>query len=183
MPRLTTAHLSFDLIKRILLSVLVAVYIVASIIAGSPYSPLTGSWTKFFKPTFNYLGLFNNFGVFSPDPAKYNQEFRAVIKFQDGKTVTWKFPSLLDYKNDDVMKQLKLPWVEWEYYFVWDPQNVVLLPDAAKYIAYIHRNPSNQPVQVDIYREHQNISVPGVADVAPVCDLILKYPVEDEDIR
>jgi len=180
------APISLDLIKRILLSLIAALYIIVGIIAGAPYSPLVEAWTGFFKPVFNYFGLYNNFGVFAPDPAKYNQEFYAVIRFQDGTTNTWRFPSLLDYKNSDVMKQLKLPWVEWEYYFVWDPQNVVLLPDAAKYIAYVHRDSKNQPTQIEIFRDFQYIDLPGKkekdAGIAK-SELLLKYDVQIEDLK
>lgn len=174
---------SSGMLKRIALSVLVACYITGAIIAGSPTSSLTIAWANTIKPVFNFFGLYNNYGVFAPDPAKYNQEFHAVIKFHDGTTKTWKFPSLLDYK-EDVMKQLKLPWVEWEYYFGWDAQNIVLLPDAARYITYIHRNASNQPVEVDIYRDYEDIALPGKGNgKGTLSSLDLKYIVKEEDLK
>ena len=172
-------------IVRVVLSVFVAAYLLAFLAVGSPYSPLTGAWCNILRPPFNYFGLFNNFGVFAPNPATYNQEFRAVIQFKDGTKKSWKFPSLLDWKSNDVMKQKKLPWVEWEYYFLWDPQNVVLLPDAAQYLAYQHRNPQNPPVKVNIYRDYNNIALP-VDDVPqPVVektDLLLEYDVQEQDL-
>ncbi|MBX9878110.1 MAG: hypothetical protein K2Y22_06580 [Candidatus Obscuribacterales bacterium] len=177
---------SFDLARRIALSCVAAMFIILGVTFGSPYSPLTLSWISLFRPLFSCVGLCNNFGVFAPDPAQYNQQFRAIVTFGDGTTTTWHFPSLVDYKNSDVMKQLKLPWVEWEYYLVWDQQNAVLLPDAAKYIAYIHRNPKNQPVQVEIFRDYQYISVPGKIDKragVAKSDSVLKYAVQEEDLK
>ena len=175
----------FESIRQVVVSVVLAAYILAVVTVGAFPSPLTSAWSYWFKPALNYVGLYNSYGMFAPDPIKYNQEFRALIRYKDGSLSTWKFPSLPDWKNDDVTRQRKLPWVEWQCYFAFDPANDIIVEDAARYVAWLHRNPHNPPVQVEIVRDCCDIVVESkeAAPAKVASGTILKYDVSEEDLK
>jgi hypothetical protein len=178
----------FEQARRIVLAVALFVYFTVLVIAASPASPFHRACDRTFKGPLNYWGLYNSYGVFAPDPASYNQIFRAVVKFRDGKVKTWMFPYLMQWKDDDCQRQFKLAWEEWQYYFLWSKDNLVLVTDAAKYVAWLHRSPDNPPVAVTIFRDFSDI-VPPVSETKPlpplpqVSEEIMEYSVKPEDLR
>ncbi len=185
---MSSMRIRFEEMRRIVVSLLLFVYLSVLVIAASPSSPFHELCDRIFKGPFNYLGLYNSYGVFAPDPAFYDQIFRAVIEFSDGSKKTWVFPYLTQWKNDDCQRQFKLAWEEWQYYFMWSKNNRVLVTDAAKYIAWLHRNPTNQPVQVTIYRDFTDIVPPAIdgqslPPLPQVTDEVFSYSVHPEDLK
>lgn len=174
--------------RRILVSILLAVYLSCIIVWGSPDSAFSREFAHSLLPLFNYFGLYASYGVYSPDPAKFDQIFRAEVRFKDGTTKEWIFPHLLEWKNNDLMKQFKLPWVEWQYYMKWGRGHPELIRDAARYVAWIHRNAENPPVEVLIYWDCSTIVLPMDGDLSPparknVTELVDTYTVRPEDLR
>lgn len=182
----STQFKQFKTAPRVVLSLGLFVYLSVLAIAASPPSPFRRFCDHIFKEPFNYWGLYNSYGVFAPDPAYYDQLFRAVVKFKDGSSKTWIFPYLRQWKDDDCQRQFKLAWEEWQYYFVWSKDNAVLLTDAAKYVAWLYRNPENPPVEVSIFRDFSDIVLPAI-DAKPMPPLpkaserLLEYSVRAED--
>lgn len=172
--------------KRIAISAVLGAYILSAVIAGAYPSPLTSAWGNYLKTALSYWGLYHSYSMFAPDPIRYNQTFRALITFKDGSKTIWKFPSLPDFKDDDLVRQRKLPWVEWECYFAFDPSDIIIVEDAARYVAWMHRNPSNQPLTVEILRDYQNIKVDARDKVTlepVVTESVLRYPVSEDDLK
>jgi hypothetical protein len=176
---------TLETIRRVVISFFLAAYILTAIIAGAFPSPLTVAWGQCLKPVFAYWGLYHNYGMFAPDPIDYNQTFRAIVKFRDGSIKDWRFPSLPDFKNDDLTRQRKLPWVEWQCYFAFDPANIIIVKDAARYVAWLHRNPTNPPVEVEIVRDSSKITVGDDTQHKreTVQDSFLRYDVSEEDLQ
>src|SRR5579875_75902 len=173
--------------KQVLAPVLL-VYLVSAFVAASPPSAFTRLFSGFPGRVLDRLGLASNFGVFAPEPQDYNQQFEAVITFADGSKKRWVFPRLSQGKRQPGQMEQKFFWSEWQMYFMAVPARTqrALFRDAAKYVAWLHRNQGNQPVHVSIYRTYSMITVnTGRPQAAPaaVTANVFDYPVAPEDLQ
>lgn len=174
-----------DVVRRILVSILLLAYFVTALIAASPASALRTAALRFLKPPINYVGLYGEYDLFAPVPTNFNQTWTAVVEFEDGSKKTWAFPRSSNWKHDDLKRHFMFAWIEWQYYMIEAPW---LMNDAARYVAWLHRNPRNQPVAVVLYHDYTIIR-PEAADkpappvTAPTMKAKVFYKVRPEDLR
>lgn len=111
-------------------------------------------------PVHDYViksGLWHSWDMFSPDPLSMTYNLHAQVFFPDGSLKIWEFPRMekLGYW-DRYQKERYRKWRERVrqdvYANIWD--------DTARYIARLHRNPTNQPVRVVLVRQWESIPPP-----------------------
>ncbi len=175
--------------RMTVMGIILIFYVAALIIEAAPPSAFTDAASRLINSRLNYLGIFENYGVYAPDPARYNQSLRAVIEFQDGSKKNWDFPDPSRMSCDDLTRQIKEKWVELEYYLCWDARNIhLLVPDAARYLAWLNRDRGNPPVKVTIYREKRPIVAPGLEEKDECArgienQVLVTYLVRAEDLE
>lgn len=177
-------------IGKAVASVLLGVYVFSAVVAASPPSAFGKFWARAVGSTLNRFGLYSSFALFAPYPEDFNQEFQANIRFADGSTKTWVFPHLALDKNSSKDINVEFFWTEWQIYFMGipSPAREQLWLDAARYVAWLHRNPANQPVAVTIIRKYRMIIAPrnesdtGGLD-AEREDVLYDYSVEQEKLK
>lgn len=181
-----TAPLCFSARTRIFISALILIYLLCIIMSAAPPSACTNGFERLLKIHLSYWGIFENYGMYAPNPVRYNQGFYAEITYTDGSQKIWRFPDLADLQGNDLLRQMLEKWTELEYYICWNQQSIRFLPDAARYIARISNRVDSHPVKVTIYRNYYPITVPGVKQDKPLENLhqlLLNYSVTAEDLK
>src|SRR5271154_5411466 len=92
-------------VRKPLLTGLLLLYLTGDVIAAAPWSEFREAFDKKLKPAFNFWGMSNNYGVFSPDPLMVNRQYRAVLTFADGTKKIWDFHSQADWQGDEMVLQ------------------------------------------------------------------------------
>lgn len=124
----------------------------------SPQCTLRDSLLSPYIGYLNFFGLWQGWSVFEK-PRAYNGFLSAEIKFQDGSKQEWEFPRM--EKLGFAEKMFKEKYRRWTNDCVSDESKTYLWPDAARYIARLHRSPGKRPVEVSIVRHWEWIAPPG----------------------
>jgi hypothetical protein len=111
------------------------------------------------KPYMLWVGLYQAWDMFAPDPAKVNSYVDAEITFRDGSTTLWSVPRMNEIGYVDRYFKERYRKFSTEYLRI--DAYAALWPDAARFIARANRNPSNPPVQVRLIRSWSDVNPPG----------------------
>lgn len=140
--------------RTALINLFIAAYSLGTFILCCPPSVCRDVLVKAIKPYFNFLGLYQYFWMYAPNPPKvYTIRIYADLKLKDGTHKTWEFPRLLDYKNDFYKHQSKHRYYQWKYYLFEPKANPEILKDAALFAARINLDPANPPINVLLYKD------------------------------
>lgn len=132
-----------------------------------------------------FLGLGQNFVVFSPDIDTTNAKLVGVVNFADGSSRIWEYPEMMKMGIvEKVMRNRHLTYV----FVLQKPENRFLLPATARHIArlvYDEGGRTSVPESVDLrflWRVIDldptpiNVTASGTAD-------IIHYKVEASDLQ
>jgi hypothetical protein len=135
---------------RLLLSALLAFHIVATLAWLLPGSALRGDLQPVTDRYIGYSGLWQNWGMFAPEPSNRNLYIHAVVTYADGSEQQWSFPRMnqLDFFNRYRLERFR----KYEEYAHLDSY-AGIWPDLARWIArQNNRDPGNPPVHVQLIR-------------------------------
>lgn len=113
------------------------------------------------KPLIMFLGLWQNYQVFSPDPRLVNVFLDAEVTYADGTTSIWKYPRMEQFGPVEKMvkeryRKLGLDYLNWDV-------NKKLWPEFALYVARQDRLAhGGTPVKVKLRRHFARIPAPEV---------------------
>ncbi|MBX9878114.1 MAG: hypothetical protein K2Y22_06600 [Candidatus Obscuribacterales bacterium] len=152
------------------INLFIVVWTVAAFIMCSPPSVCHDVLVAAIKPPFLYMGLYQFFWMYAPDPPKvYTIHIGADILYADGTEKSWEFPRLQDYKKDFYLHQSKHRYYQWKYYLFDPVGNAEILPDAALFAARKNNaDPKNPPVRVVLYNVTERTLLPGREDTGEV---------------
>lgn len=153
-------------VKFAILNLFIVLYCTGAFIMCSPPSVCHDALVAAVKPAFNFLGLYQNFWMYGPDPPRVNTiRISADITFADGSHKEWQFPRLQDYKGDFYLHQSKHRYYQWKYYLYDPKRNYQLLPDAALYAARMnYTDAKNPPVRVALFKTVVETAYPMIDD-------------------
>lgn len=120
-----------------------------------------------YEPAMLWLGLWQNFGMFAPDPRKINLHIEGKITYADGSSINYAFPRM--DKLDLGTRIIKERYRKYTNDFLnWD-KDKVLWPDAARFIAKQHFDERKCPMTVELVRYWAEIPPPeqGVGRALP----------------
>jgi hypothetical protein len=100
-------------------------------------------------PYIQFLGLWQAWGMFAPEPLAYNVHVEADVTFEDGSVRRWTPPRMADL--DGFSRYRKERWRRWTEVIRLDEKRVAW-PDAARFVARLHAHPLNPPVAVTLHR-------------------------------
>ena len=143
-------------VRRVLTAfILVHVYIMVT--WGLPGSRFRSNAIRPVDDYVIYSGLWHSWDMFSPEPLSVNFHVEAEVTFADGSKKVWEFPSM--EKLGIWEKFQKERYRKWRERVRQDAYNMIW-PYTARYIARLHNNPTNPPVQVALIRHWENIRPP-----------------------
>ena len=144
---------------RIARDVAINVFLIFHILAITAWcvplnSALIVECRQFLRPYFLWTGLFQSWDMFSPNPKSVNSYVEALIIYQDGSTENYTFPrmQLLDIGERYYRERYR----KYEENLV-EQDHAALWPDAARYIARLHRNRPAAPKTVMLLVRWSNI--------------------------
>lgn len=171
---------------RGLVSLAVIAYVLALLVQMSPASNVKERLEKSVTPVLEYLGIWQNFAVFSPNPRSTNIFLSATVTFADGSAEFFEYPRL---------ERLNM-WerVQKERFRKYGLDNVYndgergLWPDLARYIARLYYGAGKKPIAVSLQRHWSDIPPPeeGLANPLPEQAKMLTfyvYDVKPEDLQ
>ena len=100
------------------------------------------------RTVFNYLGLWQEFSVFGPNPRKKNLNLTATITYEDGTKREWalrRMEQLTPYQKmfGEKMRKFTVEYLAW-------PENSYLYPDFAHYLAVEQLKQGLRPKQIEL---------------------------------
>ena len=135
---------------RALLTAFIAFHIVAVLLWLTPATTLNKAFLHLTRNYISWAGLWQNWGMFAPEPSRLNIYISAVITHRDGTEESWEFPRM--NKLDLFSRYYKERYRKFEEYAHLDSFDG-LWPDIALWIARQHdQDPSNPPVRVTLTR-------------------------------
>lgn len=162
MASLSSGSKPLSRFARIAISAFVAFHLFAIVSWCIPLdSPLTVRCRDLVRPYMVWVGLFQKWDMFAPDPSKLNNYVTAVVVYADGRASTWNFPRMAELGIFEKYRK--------ERYRKFANDNLrldgfaALWPDAARYIARVNNHSNNPPVRVDLVR-HWSLVPPPAAN-------------------
>ena len=150
------------MLMRKFLNLFIAFHLAAILIWSFPPSGLRSVLYRPFYKYMMWMGLWQSWDMFSPNPLAVNIRVIAEITFKDGSKTNWEFPRVekLGYFERS-QKERYRKWRERirldDFAPVWD--------DTARYIARRqNRKPENPPVLVSLIRYWGDIPPPVAGD-------------------
>jgi hypothetical protein len=124
--------------------------------ANLPASPLRAKLLGPGQAYLNAHGLDQSWAIFAPEPRQAAIDLRAVVRYDDGSTRTWRIP------NDDpiVGTYRDYRWRKWLENVIADA-NPQLWRPAAIWIAAHEARPGRRAVQVTLTRRSATLEPPG----------------------
>lgn len=171
---------------KVLISLFIVVHVSAICLWLCPSSRIRDLLLAPLRPYVTFLGLWQSWGVFAPDPKNWNPYMTALIIFADGSQKMWEFPRM--DKLNLIDKMFKERYRKWANDCVNNEQVAIVWPDTARYIARLHSNPVNPPVSVSIIRHWTWISPPNECPKRRVPEgggskTLFTYDLAPEDLK
>ncbi|HEY9787965.1 MAG TPA: hypothetical protein V6D17_21430 [Candidatus Obscuribacterales bacterium] len=172
--------------KKLIPGLLITTYIFILGLMLLPSWPARDALIKPFQPFWGAFGLWQAWNLFSPEIRTENLHIVATITFKDGSIIVWEFPRQERRTGIDQMRAERFR--KWVNDRVRKNTYGIVLPDAARFIARLHRNKENPPAGITIMIHSAPIPPPGVAPQAPLPThyqhkTIYTYKVEAEDLQ
>lgn len=121
-----------------------------------PSSPLRDQLMRPGQPYLNALGLDQSWAIFAPEPRRAVIDLRAMVRYDDGSTATWRIP-----ENDPVIGTFRdYRWRKWLENVIQD-SNPQLWRPAAAWAAAQEDRPGRRVVQVQLVRRFATLQPPG----------------------
>lgn len=152
-------------IGRLIVSVFVLAYIVLVSVYLSPPSPWRDVALQPVQKFVDYVGLWQDYCLFAPDPPSTNIDLSAELTFADGRKEIWNFPR---------MEKLNLfERIIKERYRKFGDDHVAseayLWPDLCRYLSRVYAARGKPPVSITLIKRFADIPPPekGLGKVLP----------------
>ncbi len=123
-----------------------------------PASPLRDRLMGSGQAYLNALGLDQSWAIFAPEPREASIDLRAVVRYDDGSTRTWRIP-----QDDPFIGTFRdYRWRKWMENLIADADQQLWRP-AAIWIATQEARPGRRAVQVTLTRRFGALQRPGVS--------------------
>ncbi|MCA9805276.1 MAG: hypothetical protein KC777_25075 [Cyanobacteria bacterium HKST-UBA02] len=140
-------------LRRAVISLFIVFYMVAVILWVCPWSRVQTVLTEPFAKQMFFMGCWQGFAVFAPDPRMDNVRIYATVTFDDGTKTVWNFPAMENlgfyerYRREHYRKFCNDCLISTE----------LLWPDFARFVARRFDEPEKHPVSVALTRVSADI--------------------------
>lgn len=172
--------------KHLLGTLLFSTYIFIIGLMLFPHWPPRDLLIKPVQPFLGAFGLWQSWNVFSPEIRKENFHVTASITMKDGSVLLWEFPRPDRLSGIEKMRAQRFR--KWVNDRVKNNTFGNVLPDAARYVARLHRDDANPPIAIALFSHSAPIEPPkpDVDTAAPPHwqqRLLYTYKVKPEDLK
>ncbi|HEU4751537.1 MAG TPA: hypothetical protein VFU47_00430 [Armatimonadota bacterium] len=137
------------------MNLFIGVHVVAICAWGLPFnSGLLQPLRQAFGPYLAWVGLWQGWALFSPNPSSRNPALRAEVRFRDGSRVAWTPPLSFSGPFGDARRER---FRKWAHDRIPQDSHAALWPETALYVARLYGNPANPPARVDLWRSWQEV--------------------------
>jgi hypothetical protein len=134
------------------------------------------------QPYMRWIGLFQTWDMFGPDPERVNSYIKAVVITRDRHIHIWAFPRMEELSfAERYQKERYRKFVE----VLPQQQNVPLWPDVARHIANMFNSQTDPPDKILLIQFQSDIR-PGAGksyDPAPRPNVFYEYYVQPGDLQ
>lgn len=140
----------YGLPKRIAISAFIVFHIAATLLWIAPNSSIKQELLPKVRNYISYVGLWQAWGMFAPNPSNLNMTLGATVTYQDGSTAEWKFPRMHELPLvERYGRERYRKYQEYAYQDSFAP----IWPSLVRYIAdQMNTDPNNPPAQVVLNR-------------------------------
>lgn len=146
-------------------------------------SPLLGAFRSAVRPYFLWVGLFQSWDMFAPNPKSVNSYIEGAVIYRDGHTKIWKFPRMEQLSlTQRYSKERYRKFVE----NLDKDTNAPLWPDAARHIARLNNDVANPPEFVILVRHWSEIIPPSEVPHRQEswhAQVLFSYSVQPKDLK
>jgi hypothetical protein len=159
--RLESSDIGRALISAFLLVTLVVLF--ASNLPRLYDSELKRQLSRVGTPYLRVTGADQSWSVFAPEPVSQNQDFKAVVAFEDGSKATWRPP-----QRDHFIGAFRNGrWSKWTEVVRKDAYGSDVFESTARYVVRVYEKRGRRPVSVTFVRGWQQIPPPGSGQPLP----------------
>ena len=170
--------------KRLAINLFIGFHLLAVAFWCVPVdSPLIPLARDLVRPYFLWVGLFQSWDMFAPNPKGANTYLEATLVYKNGTRTTWTYPRMDQMCwREKLLKERYRKFAE----MLQRDELDELLPDAARHIARLNHSPGN-PITTVILIQKVSFIVPR-ADGTYVPEpwashILLGYGVRAEDLK
>lgn len=143
-------------VGRALINAGIIVTLAAILVVSMPASVIRSTLLVWAQPYLSAVGLGEDWGVFAPSPRTTVIYGTARIRYSDGTSSEWSFPT-----RPGLMAYSDYRWQKFEEHVRLDGYSGLWQP-FARYLARHKSTPDHTPVRVDLTRRWADIHPPGV---------------------
>ena len=150
--------------RRLLLSLYIAFHIAATLLWVLPRTELRQRLDRLTDAYINHVGLYQNWGMFAPEPSRLNFYLSAVVTYQDGSQREWTWPRMDEL---DMLTRYQRERFRKYAEYVRQDAYAYLWPSLARFVARVGDDtPGNPPVRVQLWRHWWFVPPPADGDLA-----------------
>ncbi len=169
-------------IPRYAASLVIGYFLAGLAVWNMPDSVVKSRLWPWFGPELHFLGLWQGWNMFSPNPMNTNIEIEATVQYADGSTRVYNFPEM--GRQGALGAFMAIPMRK---ALVEMPQHAWALPDLARYIARKTNDKPYRPVLVAITCYAAPLPPPEVGLHRPIPTRTEQvslgtYPVAESDL-
>lgn len=171
---------------RVLMSAFLVFYLFCITVTVCPQTALRNALYKPIYPFLAALGFWQSWNVFAPNIRTDNFHLLATVTFEDGTTALWEFPRQDLLTGVEQMRAERFR--KWSNDRIRYHEYKFLQPDAARYIARLHRNNASPPKTVELAYFSADIPPPEKGINANLPEhtkhkTFFVYAVQPEDLK
>ena len=149
--------------RKPVLTVFILAHIIGLSIYAAPRSSARDALLAPFLPYMRVCGLEQTWTVFAPNPPQWSTYLSADIEFADGTSKEWEFPRIEKMALMDKVPSERFR--KWANDNMGDAEQAPAWPDTIRYVARLHKNPSNPPVFISLLRHRITIPDPSQSNM------------------
>jgi hypothetical protein len=166
--------------KRLLTNAIIVCFAAMMFLSGIPIDfPRKANVLDVVKPAIIAAGLWQQWQMFSPLPARRDTAFEARVRFSDGTTTTWWLPRV--ERMSPLERAVHERYRKYEHNALGD--SPALQADAARFVARAAAGAGRRPAAVTIVEWGRVTDPPKVRAKHLERGVILDYTVTAEDLR
>ncbi|MBM4317228.1 MAG: hypothetical protein FJ116_07085 [Deltaproteobacteria bacterium] len=149
--------------RVLILNFFVGFHLLGIFLAALPHdNRLTLKLNAWFQPYMNYVGLWQSWNMFAPEPRSELVRMDAEIQYQSGEVRVWEFPRIERLGLFERVRKER--YRKWAYDNVRLDSNSGLWASTADFIALSNWDEQNPPVKVSLNRHWRLISNPKLSE-------------------
>ena len=147
--------------RKVAIIALIVIHLAALLLEVAPFKPEGYPGQRFFTLYLRSTGLWQDWSMFSPDPLRLNLHVEALVRYRDGREVTYALPRL--HRLPRWERVLTERYRKWEVDWLRMDGNRFIWEDGARFILrQLPENRENPVESIRLFRRWHEIEDPRI---------------------